>query len=803
MRRAYRLLPLPLCIAAALPLQAADKYPMDWSRCPIREPIPAFDTQPTGDGTKTERKALPTTVEGDQQTGNVEVPVFNGNVNLNRGNQYLHSDQLTYDKNNSTYVAEGDVRYQDEKLRILAQHAEGNQESDTHTIRDLKYQLVSRRGNGIADHIDLTGDQGKLYGATYSTCPPEARHWEVRARRIDVNTDSGMAVAHDAQLRIGKVPVLYIPWFAFPVDERRRTGLLFPSLSTTGRNGFDYKQPIYLNLAPNYDLTLSPRIMSKRGALLGAEFRYLDATGAGTVAGNWMPHDKLRDRSRGSFVYNAFQNVSQHWQARTGLMWLSDPRYFEDFNNSAAGIAAYSAYSYAGLYGRGRYWDAGVMADHYELADYTLTKASLPYDRLPRLYFNWEQPFGTVLRAGVESEAVRFSHSSWRGLDPVTFNSIGPSHPIPGGSRVDLKPYVTMPIEGNAWFVRPTLAWRYTTYQLDGALADNIAQARAATFAAASGTAVTPTMVAGFRNTKPTRSVPIFSVDAGMYFDRTFVFKGDDYLQTLEPRVYYLKVPYRNQDGLPNFDTSPLTYSWGQLFRDNRYSSADRQSDANQVTVALTTRINRESDGHEKFAASIGQIHYLDDVRVTLPGEPRIEKGASAWVLDADWSPTDAWKFGGSYQWDPKRKQKELASVRARYLFGDGGIVNLSYRYRRALLEQADLSFVYPINDAWSVVGRHYYSLLDHKPLETIAGLQWDSCCIAFRVVARRYVSNRQGDLHNGIMFEFELKGLGSAGQDTRRTLRRAILGYYRDDLYLVPPETATGQTVSDPDPTP
>jgi LPS-assembly protein len=291
------------------------------------------------------------------------------------------------------------------------------------------------------------------------------------------------------------------------------------------------------------------------------------------------------------------------------------------------------------------------------------------------------------------------------------------------------------------------------------------------------------------------------SVDGGLFFDRIKHGKGGEYLQTIEPRLFYLNVPYTDQSDMPVFDTQPLTFSWGQLFRDNRYSGADRQADANQLTLALSTRMIRQSDGLERFSASIGQIHDFEESRVRLPNEPITEKGRSAWVADANYSPTRRWTFGASYQYDSKFKRTDLASVRARYLLPDDGIFNLAYRYRRARLEQVDLSFLYPINASWSIVGSEYYSLYDKKNLERLAGVQWDSCCIAIRFVGRRHVQNRMGEMGNTLMLEIELKGLGSAGQDARRTLRRAILGYNRDDLYLAPPQTATGQS-SSPDTT-
>lgn len=755
MHPALRLLPLPVCLAFCLPAQAADEFPQNWRLCPIGDALPPFaDANQAPEGLSVAPAGqLPTDIEGDLLSGTDANPVFRGNVTMRHGNQFMGADQLVFDRDHGQYAAEGSVRFQANGLRLRAAHAEGDQNTDTHRIDELQYQLLSRRGNGQARRLDLTGNSSSLHGATYSTCPPEARQWELSARRIDLDADTGMAVAHGARLQVGKVPVLYMPWFMFPTDDRRRTGLLYPSLSNSSRNGFDWRQPIYFNLAPNYDATLSPRWMSNRGGLLGGQFRYLLEGGKGTFDTVWMPQDDLRDRSRGFAHFEGFQNLTPHWQARASLVWISDPRYYEDFSSSIAGLSQSTNFSTLGLYGRGHNWSAGITADHWQLADYTLTNAVLPYDRLPRAFATWEQGVGGLLRAGIDAEAVRFQH-------PV----------YAGGSRLDLRPWIGMPLQGDAWFLRPTLAWRQTNYSLDRALGQSLG------------------------GTSPSRGQSVFSVDSGLFFDRDTTIKGKSYLQSIEPRLFYLNVPYVNQDDLPVFDTQPLTFSWNQLFRENRYSGADRQADANQLTLAVSTRLIRQSDGFERFSASIGQIRYIKESRVRLPNEPVTEKGGSAWIVDLNYAPTDRWTIGTSYQRDPKFQRTDLASLRARYLLPDDGVFNLSYRYRRALLEQLDLSFLYPLNASWSLVGRSYYSLRDNKTLESLAGFQWDSCCVALRLVARRYVHNRAGELSNALMFEIELKGLGAAGQDTRQALRRSILGYNRDDLYLVPPQIATGQ---------
>ena len=767
MHPSFRLLPLSLCIAVALPAYAAEDVE-DWGLCPIEDAVPAFADVPVSDAVPEEdRTTLPTDIAGDALNATQEdSAVFQGNVELSRGDQFLGTDKLTYHSEEGTYVAEGSVRYQDAGMRIVAERAHGDQEADTHVIEDLRYQLTRRRGNGGAERIELEGDQGALIGSTYSTCPPSQRSWELRAQRIDIDTAEGLGVARNATVRIGKVPVLYVPWLMFPIDDRRRTGLLWPSIRMSSRNGFDWRQPVYLNLAPNYDATLTPRIMTERGVQLGGEFRWLYPGGRGELWGEWMPKDKLPEDeperylagpeqglptdNRGQFRFKGVHNLGSHWHAMANVGWVSDTHYLEDFSNSQFAVSAWNLRSEVGLFGRGLYWDAGLMADHNQLADYTLTERNLRYDRMPRAFVNWAQPFGDWLELGVNAEAVQFRHDV-----------------RDGGSRIDLKPYVAMPLEGNGWFATPKVAWRHTSYKLDDALA------------AANG-----------GDASPTRSLPIASLDAGLFFDREFVFRDEAWLQTLEPRIYYLNIPYEDQSNLPIFDTRPMTFSWGQLFRDNRYTGPDRQVDANQLTTALTTRLISREDGRERLTASIGQIHYFEDSQVVAPNEQPVERGESAWVAELGVSPSDRWSINAAYQWDPKYRRQDLASIRTRYLIGDTGVVNLGYRYRRGLTEQVDLSFLYPVNQNWSVVGRYYYSIEDRKLIESIAGVQWESCCMAVRLVGRRYIRERNGDLDDSLRLEFELKGLGSAGQKSEEILSRAILGYDREDLYLVPPST-------------
>ncbi|MGH8033520.1 MAG: LPS-assembly protein LptD [Luteimonas sp.] len=802
MRPVFRLLPLPLCIALSLSAHAADDKPEDYSLCPIDDAVPVFADAQAPVGTAEQRAALPTDIDGDSVDGvNGQTVNFQGNVALKRGDQFLGTDKLTYDQETEQYVAEGNVRYQDSSMRLLAERATGDQSKDQHRVESVRYQLTEARGNGGASVMQMTGSTGRLVGSTYSTCPPNDRRWELRAQRIDIDTNDGFATARNATIRVGRIPVLYFPWFKFPIDSRRQTGLLFPTLGTSGRNGFDWQQPIYFNLAPNYDLTLTPRLMTRRGLLLDTEFRYLTETGRGVFDIGYLPSDRLTERERrqeidemvrpenrreddrARFSFNGSQNLGPTWQARTNLNWISDPRYLEDLSSNLGSGSSFAISSDIGIYGRGRYWDAGLAADAWQLADYTFAESILPYNRVPRAYLHWEQPYRRWLSVGVDTEATRFQHTN--------------SSTLAGGSRVDIKPYVSLPLEGASWFIKPTLAYRYTAYDLDDALANRIASDNNLASA----------------NTTPSRALPITTIDAGLFFDRNASIGGEGYLHTLEPRLFYVNTPYRDQTELPQFDTQTLTFGYGQLFRDNRFTGADRQADANQLTLALSSRLIREADGREKLSASIGQIRYFEDTQVVLnPRDPPILEGESAWIAESTYSPNDKWNISAAYQWDPRESREDLASLRLRYLMGDSGVVNFSYRYRRDrgtdLFKQADLSFLYPVSASWSLVGRYYYSLQDSQLLEGIAGVQWDSCCLAVRVVGRRYVRryalNNRAELNNALQFEVELKGLGSAGTDVESRLRRAILGYYRDDLYLVPPAAVrSGTENQSPDPTP
>jgi LPS-assembly protein len=752
---------LPLCLAIAGAVRAEVPAKPTWILCGNPSTIPLFTEL---SATPVERANAATDVSADTlDVKKDKQTIFSGNVELVHGDQWLNTDKVTFNHDSEQYVTEGQVRYQDRGVRFTAQSASGDQKADTLKLGQVHYQFNDELGNGVADTAVMKGEIGTLTNATYSTCPPAQRQWEFSASRIAVNNETATGVAHNVTLRLGGIPVIWLPVISFPTDNKRRTGILSPTIGRDDRNGLDLKLPVYLNLAPNYDATITPRWLSKRGLMVEGEFRYLTPRSTGRFNGTFLPNDQIHDdrvhgRDRSFLSWQNYTTIDRHWYTAANLNSVSDKFYLGDFGDSIDSTSISLVESTLGAYGRGRYWTASVSAESWQIASPLLADGDEPYRRLPRLQATAFKPISRWFEAGLNFEAVRFSHDSLDAANPA--NAVR----YDGGNRVDFQPYIRFPFGGNAWFVTPQLAWRYTSYSsLDGQPVE---------------------LGAG---TSATRSLPIVSLDAGAYFERDFGWHGKSYVQTLEPRLYYLRVPYRNQLELPIFDTRELTFGWTSLFRDNSFGGADRQSDANQLALALTTRILSAADGRERLSAGIGRINYFDPPRVKLlPGSPDPSDNGSAWVATVDLAVSDWWTLGLTQQWDPDHQRTDLSSVRSQLRLHNGTIINTAYRYRRNTpnqadaLEQTDLSFVIPVNPNWNLYGRWNYSLHDNQTIEALGGFEWKSCCVAVRVLGRQYIRSFDSRQNLGLYLEIELNGLGSFGRDTARLLDNAILGYTR-----------------------
>jgi LPS-assembly protein len=695
--------------------------------------------------------------------------VLDGNAEIQRLDALLKGDYVTFNSETTDYDARGHVRYQDHSMLMAADHAKGTTTPQTSTLDNVRYQMLEQRGNGVAQSVTVIDpDHSKAHEATYSTCDPDDRQWEIRGRDMETDEIAQEAYMHDATMYYRNVPFFWFPYLRVPLNNERESGFLFPDIGYSERHGFVLGLPYYLNLAPNYDATIEPKEMTKRGAMVSGQFRYIDDHNKLQIDFNEVPHDQVvadakRDQAAGGVTSNEIlahternyfrvqetTSFTQNWGLAIGINHVSDPDYLHDYGESlmTSGISLLASSAY--LNGRGAWWSASFGADRWEISDPSLTAAFLPYERLPHATFQAERPVLGDLAVGLNSEYSNFEKS-----DALT------------GGRVDLYPYIAYPIETASFFMRPELGFRYTSYDLD-----HLNQY-----------AFTQPSAQPLTDRTPSRSLPIFSLDTGLIFERDTSIFGDSFTQTLEPRLFYLNVPYRNQSNLPILDTQLPSFDFPSLFRTNTFVGADRQINANSLTAAITTRLLDAASGDQFLSASLGKITYFSTVRLQLPGYPDVAFQGEDYVGELNLRLDDRWSLTWDQQWNPNTHQTDLSSIGVERRFGREGLFNLNYTFRRGFLEQVDATTLVPIGNSWSLIARYYYSLMDRRLLETFLGAEYDTCCVSMRTMVRHYVNivsylpNDRAD--TGVYFEVEFHGLGATGQRTENYLRRAMLGY-------------------------
>ena len=676
---------------------------------------------------------------------------LSGGVALVRGQQSLNAPTIQLDKTAQTARTVGPAKIETRQLIAYANGIEADLANDKSTLSDVRYALKDGRGNGRAQRAVQQGESSSLTGVSFTSCPGDLPAWQVQAAEIELDHAAGVGHAKNFKVVVGKIPVFYLPFASFPLTDARKSGLLAPTISANN-DGVDFSLPYYFNLAPNYDATLVSRVIQRRGFMLGSEFRYLGVDTVASVNAAHLAHDRLRDLpgsdNRYSVNINFQSQLSPTWRFGSSLNKVSDDFYFEDLGDSLTTNATSIIGSEVGLYGRNvspffGLWNAGLTVDRFEIIDPANLNSIDPYRRAPRLYFNSENYVGPF-SYGVKSELVHFRRE-------IGFE----------GSRFDVMPFARIEWRKSFGYIRPELNFRHTRYDIS----------RYSSTSTLTGT------------NGPTRSLPIASLDAGLYFDRASALFFPNLRQTLEPRLYYLRAPFRDQADFPVFDTTELDFSFPQLFRNNRFSGPDRQADANQVAAAITTRWIDDVAGVEKIRLSVGQIRYFDDSNVTLdPTAQPFTSSAGVWVAEAQAQLSERWRVSWANQFDPEISHTRLSAVRLQRSFGDDGLLNIGYRYRRDRLEQTDISGLVPINERWSLIGRWNYSLPEERTLEGLAGFEYRSCCWRLRMLGRHYL--RAGTLkgRNSIFFELELNGLGVLGRKTDRLLDNAIVGF--SDLF-------------------
>ena len=709
-----RIAPLALVLTFGLPLPAlsqdGESQRSALSCAPLRSDAPPPALQRSAD--------LPLQLDAQLVESEPGEPIrFRDDVQVKQGDQSLTTDELIYDSATGRIDIPGWLTYTDALIELEANSGWVVTEENRGRFDRVDYRFQRGEGSGSAGVVELLSEtRAEVEGFDFTTCDPSDPDWELKASRVELDLDRGRGVARNARLDFKGVPIFYSPWLSFPLDDRRKSGFLYPRLGFSSDDGFDLSAPWYWNIAPNQDATFTPRWIQDRGAMLGAQHRFLTPRQSGQLDLEVLPDDREEDASRyfAQFEYTA--SLARRWRFDANLRRASDENYFLDLGGDLADSALQFLRSSATLRGSGRTWSMSLSADTFQVLDETVSERREPYRRLPRLQLNVDRPLTAQLDFRLDSEVVYFDRD-----EGVT------------GARMDLYPRLRYNWITPGSFLRPTIGFRSTAYELSGGDDDSL-----------------------------TRNLPIASLDGGLIFERAL---SNGRIQTLEPRLFYLYTPFRDQSDLPDFDTRELTFGFSQLFSDNRFSGPDRQGDANQLTAALTSRVIEQQNGRSLVDFSIGQIFYFRDLRVGLNGQPDPDRNRSATVAEVNWRPAQAIIASAGLEWDSEADETQVAQFGLSYRPQRGVQLALGYRFRRDRVDQGDLRFRIPVGDSLAFVGRANYSFADNEPLELLAGIEYESCCWAVRLIGRDYVRDRDADRRTAVFVELHLKGLGSLGR--------------------------------------
>ena len=655
-----------------------------------------------------------------------------GHVDVRRDGTQITSQNLRYDQNSDQVDAEGAVILKDDSIVLEGTSLQMNLLSDEGTIENAHYALRERRARGQAVRIIRHGKGlHDLEQASFTTCPPGRTDWQLLADKFILDQQAGKGVARNMTLRFKGVPLFYTPYASFPLSDERKTGFLTPSFGSNSDGGTELITPFYWNIAPNYDALITPHNFARRGLMTEATVRHLQPKNSGITSFTYLADDKLTDEDRKAFFWEMDGKLTSRLSYNIDYNYVSDDEYFEDFGKDLTSTSTTHLRRQFRARYAGNGWDLRANFEGYQTLE-----GSRPYQRLPQIEFTSDGELANgLLEYDLTAEYTLFDSNSK--VD---------------GSRFDLYPTLSLRHERSAYFIEPSLGLRYTRYDLDG-------------------------QIAGLDNS-PDRFTPIVSLDSGLFFERDVDLWGLGLLQTLEPRAFYLYVPERDHSDIPLFDTNEQDISYSTLFATNRFSGADRQGDANQLTLALTTRMLSDG-GSELLKASVGQIIYFEDRQVQRRNRTTANNDSnSEYVTELDARLSRHLSTRATWQWDPDLESSTKTSLGLYYHRDPRRIINLAYRSRIDNLEQTDFSMAWPISKNWSFVGRSNYSLRENRSLDSFAGFEYDSCCWAVRIVSRHWVKDVDDDKNHALMMQFEFKGLANIGNSIQELLADGILGY-------------------------
>jgi LPS-assembly protein len=733
------------------------------------------------------------------------ITVLNGRVTVTQDLRSVSADSVTYNYNADKLDVKGKVDFLDPKLRVRSDSG-SYEAAGGANFNEAFFQLMDRNGRGFAKDIDVHPD-GKvaLDHVHYTSCPVGNEDWSLNASQLSLDTKLQEGVAHHVTMRFKDVPVFYTPYISFPLGDERKSGVLFPSFGHSGSNGFDVEVPYYFNLAPNYDLTVTPGVLTARGVQLAENFRYLTAGSHGQLDATFLPDDKQLHENRSYLHYTDITDIQHGLRFDTDITNVSDSNYFQSFAVGTEQTSVTYLERRADVLYYDDAWRIRGELQNFQTIDTAVVDSERPYSRVPRIQASALYPIeNSNFEFAFDSEAVNFL----RGVGPT-------------GLRLNLSPEIRWSSRGPGYFFEPAVGYDFTQYDLHDA-----------------GLGLP---------SAPTRALPYARLDTGLIFEREAGSQGQR-TQTLEPRLVYSYVPYRNQNELPIFDSALPDLNLTELFRTNRYVGSDRIGDANQVALALTTRLFDTVSGTQYLSATVGQIRYFSIPRVELPtdvlnpaaalvgqnvpivnplelpgdalliargqpfvpyypGEPVSALNRNGLLQTQQLNSQNPGTFPASdivaevvltgykhlgvnldYQWNPYTSQTEKSEVSVQYRPDPSRVINIGYRFQEGILKQWDGSFAWPIAEHWNTVGRWVYSLQDRQTIEQVAGIEYKSCCYKVQVVQRRYLSIRPGTTTTGgtldtaIALQLELTGLSSVGKREDSFLEQSIRGYSTRD---------------------
>jgi LPS-assembly protein len=745
-----------------VPLAAVPKE-LQEGKCLICEgryidPLADADLSVSPDESDIEANATDTTLQGNTVT-------LSGGVEVTQGYRQLRGETATFDRETRSGTLEGNISLREPGVLFRGKRADFDSRSGEASIDNSQFVLHELHIQGSATQL-RRDELGRIHmtNGNLSYCAPDDEDWNMRAKSMELDLEEGVGTARGAKIELGGVPVLYIPWIRFPLDDSRRTGILWPSLGSDSKGGVDIAVPVYLNLGPNYDALYLPRYIQERGLNHELTLRYLNSyIGEWAVGGSYMAHDKRYEDEfpddRNSDRWLAFANhdglFGQRWRSKVDYAKASDVNYLKDLDTSSLETKRQTSLLQLGSVDYlGDDWLVEMEVQQFQsLAD----DINNDYKKLPQI------------TARYRSEGTPFA------LEPILlaqYSNFDTNDNRVTGQRIYGEMGAGYPMNWGYGFLNPVLKYRQLDYDLsERALFSD--------------------------DDKPSTGAAMAKVDGGLFFERQANFADRSMVQTLEPRIYYLYSEFEDQTSQPDFDSAELTFSYNQLFRETRFSGRDRIDDSNQVSVGLTTRFIGDTDGQEYFSASLGQIFYFDDRRVRLnPLDTPDTQAGSELAAELNFQPNPRFGLRSSLLWDPYSGDINAGNVQASYTRDNGSLYNAGYTYRRpatgftqqSVTEQFHLSTYMPVWNNWSFFAAWNYSIEADTSIEDMVGLEYDTCCWQVRLLHLRYFDNVSGEdtdfndpdleRESSTQVQIVLKGMGGFGSRVTGILQDMIRGF-------------------------